>query len=115
MLESGIADVRQRLTLRVRAHELGVDSGRLWDAIEQTFDHRAKLERTRCPVLVMHALGDHLVDPDHARTLARWAGDRAELVLFRHGDHNTIHAYNGEEIRNRLVDFVGMAAAANAG
>jgi len=53
----------------------------------------------------MHTEGDHLVPPDHARQLAAWGGDRATLRLFERGDHNSIHAYNGAEIVDRVARF----------
>ena len=78
-------------------------------AVADVLDHRAKMAATSCPVLVLHARGDDLVDPSHAERNAAWAGDRSQLVLFDQGDHNTIFAYNGPEIVKRVVDFVADA------
>ena len=111
VLESGIADVLERLALRVRPEELGTDEAGLVRAVADNLDHRAKLAATTCPVLVLHARGDDLVDPTHAERNASWAGDRGELVLFDRGDHNTIFAYNGPEIVQRVVDFAGRVTA----
>jgi hypothetical protein len=106
ILESGIASVGERLDLRLDPSELGTSRGELDAALAAHLDHRAKLERFAGPVLILHALGDHLVGVDHARDLATWAGDRAELRLFERGDHNSIWAYNGAEILELVTDFV---------
>ncbi|MEM1033308.1 MAG: alpha/beta fold hydrolase [Myxococcota bacterium] len=111
VLESGIADVLERLALRMRPEELGADEATLRQAIADKLDHQAKMAMTQCPVLVLHARGDHLVDPSHAERNASWAGDRGELVLYDRGDHNSIFAYNGPQIVQRLVDFAMRATA----
>jgi hypothetical protein len=103
VIESGIADVLERLLMRLDPNELGVDDETFFEAVRRRFDHRAKIEATTCPVLVLHAKGDWGVVPKHAETLAAWAGERAELVLFDRGDHNSIHAYNAEEIHARVA------------
>ena len=103
VLESGISDVRERLALRLRPEEIGATAPALAAALAARFDHRAKLAAHRGPVLVLHTHRDHLVSVDHGRQLAEWAGDRAELVLFDRGDHNTIHAHNGDAILDAVA------------
>ncbi|MCB9668076.1 MAG: alpha/beta hydrolase [Alphaproteobacteria bacterium] len=98
VLESGIADVGQRLLLRLQPGELGVSPDVFDAALEERFDHQAKIAATRCPVHVIHTVHDHMVDIEHARTLAHWAGERAELLELDLGDHNTIFAYNAPRI-----------------
>lgn len=105
VLESGIADVYERIAHRVRAEELGVSSEDLRRAFHESFDHRAKMSATRCPVLVLHTVNDGMVEKQHAERLAEWAGPRATLVLFPLGNHNTIHALNSEEIVRRVIDL----------
>ncbi len=102
VIESGIADVHERLRLRIDPRELDTDEAGLREAVAARFDHRAKLRAYAGPVRVLHARGDHLVDVSHAERLAAWAGERGTLHVFDRGDHNTIHAYNGPEIL-RLV------------
>ncbi|MCB9594390.1 MAG: alpha/beta hydrolase [Sandaracinaceae bacterium] len=106
VLESGIADVGQRLALRLEPEELGTDAAGLAAAIRDDLDHRGKLAAYAGPVLVLHTRNDHMVSVDHAEQLAAWAGDRAELRLFERGDHNSIHAYNGDAILD-AVDALG--------
>lgn len=103
VLESGIADVHERLALRLRAAELGVSDAELAAELARLFDHRAKIAATRCPVLVLHTLHDGMVGREHAERLAAWAGPRGELVVFPEGDHNSIHAFNGEAIARRVI------------
>ena len=105
VLESGIADVHERLALRLRASDLGVSDEELRGEIAERFDHRAKMGATRCPVLVLHTQHDGIVGSEHAERLAQWAGPRAELVVFAHGDHNSIHAFNGDEILRRVIEL----------
>ena len=96
VLESGIADPLERLLLRVSPRELGVDAAGFEAAVAARLDHRAKLSAYRGPVLVMHTRHDGLVDLSHADRLAAWAGDRATLLVFEEGDHNSILAENQE-------------------
>lgn len=105
VLESGIADVHERLALRVSAEELGTTEAALRAAVTEAFDHRAKLARAACPVLVLHTKNDGMVERHHAEALAGWAGARAELVLYDQGNHNTIHAFNGRDILRRVTSY----------
>ncbi|MEM9074624.1 MAG: alpha/beta hydrolase [Myxococcota bacterium] len=105
ILESGIADVYERLRLRLEPRELGVDEAELRAAIETEVNQQRKIERTTCPVLILHTDRDHLVHVDHAERLAEWAGERAELVRYPEGDHNSIHYFNGADILRRVVAF----------
>ncbi len=105
VIESGIADVLERLDLRLDASELGVDREALVAAVGELLDHRAKVAASAAPLLALHARGDQLVPPSHAGRLAEWAGDRGELVLFDRGGHNDIHAYNGRAILERVLAF----------
>lgn len=112
VIESGIAGVHELLLRRVQPDELGVTPAQLEQAVAQLLDHEAKMKATRCPVLVMHAQGDRLLEPDQARSLAAWAGKRGELRIFEQGNHTTIHYWNYEEIIRRVVDFTRAAVGA---
>jgi uncharacterized protein len=105
ILESGVADLHERITLRVQPGELDVDAAALTAAIDALFDHRAKVEAYGGPVLLLHARGDSLVSVRHAERFAEWAGERAELERYLRGDHNTLHAFHGDDLRARVVDF----------
>jgi pimeloyl-ACP methyl ester carboxylesterase len=110
IIESGIGDVLKVLLRRVQPTDLGVELEAIEQAVAQSLDHAAKMAATRCPVLVMHAKGDLALKPENAQQLASWAGDRAELVIFDQGNHNTIHFRNWEEMLRRVVEFTKAAA-----
>jgi alpha-beta hydrolase superfamily lysophospholipase len=108
VVESGIADVRERLLLRVTPDELGVTAAQLDVAMKATVDHEAKMRAVEGPVLILHADADHLVDVRHARQLAAWAGERSggaetTLRVYDRGDHNSIHVFNGAAILDEVA------------
>ncbi len=70
IIESGIADPLERLALRVRPEELGVDAPTMAKAVAERLDHQKKISAYPGPLLVMHAKGDDLVDVSHAERLA---------------------------------------------
>jgi hypothetical protein len=105
IIESGIADPLERVLLRVRPDELGVSLEELEREAALHLDHRAKLGGYPGRVLVMHAEGDRMVDRSHAERNARWAR-RSELVLFPHGDHNSILGVNFDAIVATVQRFV---------
>lgn len=108
IVESGIADVLQRLAIRLDPDELGMSAAELERAVAEVLDHRAKLDAYAGPVVVLHTHADHLVPVDHARDLASWAGDRGKLVLYDRGDHNSIHYYNGDAILAEVAALTGV-------
>ena len=112
VVESGIADVLERLALRLTPRELGTDAAGLAAAVRADLDHEAKLAAYAGPVLVLHARRDHMVAPSHATRLAGWAGARAELRLFDRGDHNSIFAFNGQAILDAVSAQLDRARAA---
>ncbi len=106
ILESGVANPHERLSIRMEAAELGVDQAAFDAACAERLDHKAKLARYPGPLLIFHAAGDSLVGADHARAHLEWApGEDKELVMFPRGDHNTILTYNWNEMERRLAEF----------
>lgn len=108
ILESGIADLGERLAIRLHPSELGVDEATFRAALAERFDHEAKLAGVRCPVVVIHTTHDHMVHVSHAHRLVRWAGARGRLVELPQGDHNSIFAFNASRI---LTEILGVARA----
>lgn len=106
VLESGIADVLERILLRVSPQELGVSIEEMTRAFHDVFDHQSKLAAYRGPCLVLHAEHDHLVDKSHAERNASWAGGDARLVILPRGDHNSIFYENREEYMSEIRDLV---------
>lgn len=107
ILESGVANPHQRLSMRLDASDLGVDQATFDAACAQRLDHQKKLAGYGGRMLVLHASGDSLVTVDHAHSHMEWA-TRADkkLVLFPRGDHNTIITYNWSQMLRELGDFV---------
>jgi hypothetical protein len=109
VLESGIADVLERLLLRVHPEELGATAEELAAAVAARLDHRAKLAAYPGPVLVMHAVHDDLVPATHGRRLAEWAAGPTILKLMDRGDHNSILAANARAYFEGLAELVALA------
>ncbi|MEA3507721.1 MAG: alpha/beta hydrolase [Synergistota bacterium] len=91
VLESGIADVMERLLVRLDCCELGTTRRELEQAVGERMDHKSAMNGYKGPVLVLHAQNDSLVDISHGRRLFDWAGgERKKLHVFEKGDHNTV-------------------------
>lgn len=106
VLESGIADVLERILLRASPEELGAKRDAVEEEFGRLFDHERKLGGYHGPTLVMHAAGDHLVDSSHAERNASWCGGDAELLLFERGDHNSIFHANQAQYLSALGSFL---------
>jgi len=106
ILESGIADVRERLLLRVAPEELGVSPAALDALLADSFDHQTSLSSYHNPTLVLHARHDGLVDVSHGERLHRWAGGGKHLKVFPRGDHNSILDRNAEEYAELVARFL---------
>jgi hypothetical protein len=112
IIESGIADVHERLVLRVQPRELGVTADELRAAVAESFDHESKLGRYQGPLLVIHAQDDDLVDWSHAQRNHRWAASEdKELLLFQSGGHNAIMAANWDRYLRGLKRFFDAIGA----
>ncbi len=106
VLESGIADVAERILLRVDPRELRTGQRGLLAEVRRFFDHEAKLREWDGPTLVLHSLHDGLVDVSHGRRLAEWAGADTRLKVFLRGDHNSIYFENHAEYLKLVTDFL---------
>lgn len=106
ILESGVADVLERLLLRVDPSELGASGAELRQVIEQNLNHQAKLARYPGPVLVLHTQNDGLVDVSHGQRLHDWAPGNKQLQIFPQGDHNSIMFVNAREYFSLLQQFI---------
>jgi len=106
ILESGIADVRERLLLRVTPAELGIDAATFDAILAEVFDHRRTLAAYRNPLLVLHTRHDGLVDVSHGERLYRWAGGEKKLMVFPRGDHNSILYLNADQYAELVAKFL---------
>ena len=106
VLESGIADVLERLLLRVQPQELGCRSAELEVAVAADLDHQQKMTNYAGPLLVMHTEHDGLVAVSHGQRLYDWAGGRKVLKIFPQGNHNDIMYVNAREYFELLRRFI---------
>ncbi|MCA9563420.1 MAG: alpha/beta hydrolase, partial [Myxococcales bacterium] len=114
IIESGIASPLERILLRATPEELGCTMQELEREALLHLDHKHKLAGYSGPLLVLHAAGDDLVTPDHARRNLSWAAsDNKKLILFDYGDHNSILAANRERYLNALSEFISTLSSPN--
>jgi alpha-beta hydrolase superfamily lysophospholipase len=108
IIESGIADMLERILMRVTPEQIGMTEDELVEELARRYDHEAKLGAYAGPLLVLHAEADSMVDASHAERLHRWsAADEAtkRLVLLPEGDHNDIFSANREQYWQEVRDF----------
>lgn len=112
ILESSIADPLERVLLRASPEELGVDAAHMNAEAERHLNHQQKLAAYTGPLLVLHAQDDHLVEMSHAQRNHDWAAcTNKKLVLFEHGDHNSIFHANAEDYLREVYDFLDSLPA----
>jgi pimeloyl-ACP methyl ester carboxylesterase len=106
VIESGIADVRERLLLRIHPQELGASLTEFDAVIDARLNQQRKLAAYPGPVLIMHTRNDGLVSVRHAEKLHDWATGRKELKIFAAGDHNDIMLENARDYFSTLARFI---------
>jgi pimeloyl-ACP methyl ester carboxylesterase len=106
ILESGVADVQERLLLRIEPWEIGVSAEELAAEIDRSLNHQGKLTDYPGPVLVMHTQHDGLVDVSHGQRLYDWAPGKKTLKIFSQGNHNDIMYVNAQEYFRLLAEFI---------
>lgn len=109
IVESGIAEVFERLLLRVRPEELDITLERMEQEVEIHFNNQEKLKQYNGPMLVMHARHDSLVHFSHSQRLYEWGIEPEgvkNLKIFDNGDHNDIFAVNAQEYIQQLAAFL---------
>lgn len=106
IIESGIADLGERVLLRVDPAELGCSRDQILAEAKRYFDHQKKLSQYTGPVLLMHTRHDGLVDLDHAQRNHQWAAGPKTLEIFEEGNHNTIIGVNARAYFRTIQDFL---------
>ena len=106
VLESAVADVLERLLLRVHPGEMNVDLSYLRNAVDQQLNHQQKIASFKGDVLVLHTINDGLIDVSHGQRLYDWAPARKTIKLFDQGDHNSILMLNAREYFACLEEFI---------
>lgn len=112
VLESGIANVLERILLRASPQELGASPDEVRAAFAEHFDHAATLKAFTKPTLILHAEHDHLVDKSHAEQNAASVGGPCKLVILPRGDHNSIFFENRERYLEELSSFAAQLRSA---
>ena len=114
VLESGIADVGERIRAHAKADELGTSDAELDAAIAARFNHAAKLARHTAPILVLASGRDERIDRAHAARLAIWAGSAdKELIVFNRGRHHEVFDENRPAYLRALRGFLARVAPAS--
>jgi pimeloyl-ACP methyl ester carboxylesterase len=106
VIESGVADPLERILLRVEPEELGVTERELRVEVESRLNHRRLLESFERPSLFLHTRHDGLIDSSHAERMHAWAAGPKRLVVFEHGDHNSVLTANRAAYMRELRTFV---------
>ena len=107
ILESGIADVEERIMMRISSpSEIGSSNKELKLEFETYFNTKKKLSAYRGKSLVLHTVSDQLVDVKHGKQLYAFLNQPKKLHLFERGNHNTILAVNGKEYFKIVFDFI---------
>ncbi len=107
IIESGIADVLERLLLRVHPTELGVSARELQQAVASRLDQEKKISAFTGPLLILHTANDGLVDVEHAEKLFAWAATPDKKIeIFPMGDHNSIMMVNADAYFGLIGEFL---------
>ncbi len=106
IIESGIADILERVLLRVSPSEIGLSDIQLEEEVNLLFNHKSKLKNYNGSTLVMHAQHDSLVPSYHGSQIFDWAPDPKMLKLFPIGDHNSLFIENEKQYFSSLKDFL---------
>lgn len=109
IIESGIADVRERILMRVTLNDIGATKESFDAECHTYFDHESKLKSFQGKTLIMHTRHDSLVDVENARKLYEWANIPKRLQLFDDGGHNSILDLNRKkylECVDGFIDYV---------
>lgn len=109
IIESGIAEVFERLLLRVLPEEIGITLARMEQEVATYFNVQEKLPLYKGPLLVLHARRDSLVHFSHGQRLYEWSPQpegKKILRIFDNGDHNDIFAVNAQEYIQQLASFL---------
>ncbi|MCP4213095.1 MAG: alpha/beta hydrolase [bacterium] len=108
IIESGVADVLERVLMRVNPQELGITLPELQQEVAKHFNQQGKLANYKGATLVMHAQHDSMVDFTHGRRLYDWAPEPKEAAFFEKGDHNDIMVVNTKEYFQLIYGFINQ-------
>jgi len=106
IIESGIADVLERLVLRVRPDELDCKKSVLTEEVDKYLNHKNKIKKFKGRTLIMHSRNDGIVEKYHGENLYKWANEPKKIKIFEQGDHNSIYFYNRKEYHSLIKEFI---------
>lgn len=106
IIESGIANILERVLLRVHPSEFTISMEKLEEEVKKTFNHQQKLAGYKGASLIIHAKHDSLVNVSHGRQLHDWAPEPKKLIIFDKGDHNDILMANAQDYFLSIYRFI---------
>ena len=106
IIESGIADVLERMLLRVNPTELNETNTAFENEVLKYFNNEAKISMFEGASLFIHSEYDGLVDVSHAKLLFAAANEPKRLIIFPNGNHNTIISVNWHEYFRIIDSFI---------
>ncbi len=107
ILESGIADIEERIMIRISSPaEISSSHKELKQEFETHFNTKKKLSAFKGKSLVLHTVNDQLVSITHGKKLYEYLNQPKSIYLFERGDHNTIFSINQNEYFRILFDFL---------
>ncbi len=107
ILESGIADIEERIMLRInKPDEIDSTKEELKEEFDLHFDAQRKLASFMGKSLVLHTINDQLVGVEHGKQLFDYLNNPKKIHLFERGDHNTIFMINQKEYFEILFEFL---------
>ena len=107
ILESGIADVKERIMMRLAgAWEIDSADEELENEFKKYFNTQNKLSKFKGKSLVLHTINDGLVDVSHGKRLYEYLNEPKKINLFERGDHNSIFVANKQEYFEIIFDFI---------
>lgn len=107
ILESGIADIEERIMIRLSSPaEINSSIEELKQEFQKHFNTKKKLSAFKGKSLVLHSINDQLVSVSHGKKLFEYLKQPKKMHLFERGDHNTIFTVNQNEYFQILFDFI---------
>lgn len=115
IIESGIANILERVLLRAHPEELDTTRENLEKEAKKTFNHTEKLAGFTGASLFLHAEHDSLVHYSHGQTLYDAAPEPKHIKIFEQGDHNDIMMVNAEAYFQLIYQFINGLPRADGG
>lgn len=106
IIESGIADLSERIEARIVPEAIGISTETLKAKVSEHFNQQQKLSGYKGKTLIMHAQNDADVSVSNALKLYDWAVNNKTLKIFERGNHNTIFEANHREYMKTINDFI---------